>query len=52
MKILFLIMTLALSGCATKGGWPCWKWQKNTDQKNEQWAKDHLNDRQQPTQKP
>ena len=22
-----------ISGCATKGGWPCWAWQKNTDQK-------------------
>jgi hypothetical protein len=32
-NILFCIALLC-GGCATKGGWPCWKWQKNTDQKN------------------
>lgn len=43
--VVLLILCSIASGCATKGGWPCWKWQSNTDQKNEQWAKDHLNDR-------
>ena len=28
-----------LAGCATKGGWPCWTWQANTDQKNEAYGK-------------
>ena len=33
--ILASVLVFALCGCATKGGWPCFSWQKNTDQKNE-----------------
>ena len=33
LSILFMLALL--TGCATKGGWPCFSWQKNTDQKNE-----------------
>ena len=31
-----------LSGCATRGGWPTWSWEKNTDQKNERYAAQRL----------
>ena len=42
MRLVFIFaLSLALAGCATKGGWPCFSWEKNTDQKLEQWAKDH-----------
>ena len=35
LTILTLLGALTLlSGCATKGGWPCWSFEKNTDQKN------------------
>jgi len=33
---------LLLAGCATKGGWPCWAWERNTDQKNEVAAEQYL----------
>lgn len=36
------LLCLLLSGCATRGGWPCWAWQKNTDQKLERQAKEQL----------
>jgi len=32
---LGLAVSVLLAGCATKGGWPCWAWDRNTDQKNE-----------------
>lgn len=35
-------MVLALTGCATNGGWPCMAWDKNTDQKNDEAAKKYL----------
>ena len=37
-----LLLCLTLTGCATKGGWPCWSWQKNTDQKVERAAKIYM----------
>ena len=40
--ITISILCLLLAGCATKGGWPCWAWQKNTDQKNEAAGKEYL----------
>jgi hypothetical protein len=44
MKLFFtLCLLLSLTGCATKGGWPCWTWQKNTDQKNEKVGKETIN---------
>jgi hypothetical protein len=34
-RIIFLAVLLSVvAGCATKGGWPCWAWDKSTDQKN------------------
>jgi hypothetical protein len=35
IMILASVLVFALCGCATKGGWPCFSWQKNTDQKIE-----------------
>ena len=35
-------LVVACGGCATKGGWPCWAWQKNTDQKNERAGEKYL----------
>ena len=37
---LILILIL-LTGCATKGGWPCWSWQSNTDQKLRSYYQTH-----------
>jgi hypothetical protein len=31
-----------LIGCATRGGWPTWAWEKNTDQKEESQAQQYL----------
>lgn len=45
MKRLFTTLLLVIAtcfGCATKGGWYCFAWQKNTDQKNEAWAKKQI----------
>ena len=42
MKKLFtlaLVLSL-LPGCATRGGWPCWAWDRRTDQKDESSAID------------
>jgi outer membrane murein-binding lipoprotein Lpp len=33
--VVVVLSVLVLAGCASKGGWPCFAWQKNTDQKNE-----------------
>ena len=34
---IFVVLLLAglVSGCATRGGWPTWSFEKNTDQKEE-----------------
>lgn len=43
MRLVLLLSIVLLTGCATKGGWPCWAWQKNTDQKLEKDAEKTLN---------
>ena len=44
MKIFAVLLSLVLvAGCATRGGWPCWSWEKNTDQKNDAAAAKMLN---------
>ena len=51
MKKTLLIIALAgvcVAGCATKGGWPCWAWQSNTDQKNERAGEQYLRTNQPP----
>jgi hypothetical protein len=47
--ILIGCLILPLCGCATKGGWPCWAWQKNTDQKTRAYAKEYLRTNQPPS---
>jgi len=36
------VIVMLFSGCATHGGWPCWAWKANTDQKNERYAEQQL----------
>lgn len=40
MRIIATLLLFALlaTGCATRGGWPCWRWQHPTDQDNERYA--------------
>jgi type II secretory pathway component PulL len=44
-----LCVLLFISACATKGGWPCWSFQKNTDQKNEAAGRQYLSTNAPPT---
>jgi len=34
-----LLLLVCTAGCATRGGWPCWAWSSNTDQKSAAYSK-------------
>ena len=44
MKIVTILIFIAvgLTGCATRGGWPCWAWSSRTDQKDEAAGREYL----------
>ena len=46
LTVVCIAVLWCATGCATKGGWPCFAWDRNTDQKNERAGEYYLKQQQ------